>query len=361
MKANTDLRKIFFIKFKKNRLALFGFVILAILYITCFILPEFFAPYPSSHTSNYLNAPPQRIRFIDKDEGFSIHPFIYKYEKIRDFELMRTYYELDKSKKVNVHFFSKGESYKLWGLFKSSLHFFTTADDFPVFIFGSDGLGRGLFSRILYGGRISLSIGLLGVTISIILGSVIGAAAGFFGGSIDFFMQRITEVIMSFPHIPLWMALSAVIPATWPPVVIFFCIILIMSLIQWGGLARQIRGMVFSLKEKDFIIASISFGSKNWWIIRKHVIPNVMSQIIVIATLSVPAMILGETSLSFLGVGLKPPVTSWGVLLFEVQRIDILRFFPGRLIPVAFVILTVICFNFVGDGLRDAADPFSEN
>jgi peptide/nickel transport system permease protein len=331
-----------------------------ILYTVSLAFPEFFAPYGVKTGSPYLSAPPQWPRFVDSDGNFSLRPFVYGYEKVQDIANFRTYYKADPSKKIYLRFFVKGHPYKLWGLFEGDIHLYGTEQgEQPVFLFGTDTLGRDQFSRILHGGRVSLSIGLVGVFFSMALGVTLGTLSGYFGGGIDLAMQRIVELIMSFPSIPLWMALSVAVPLTWDPVAVYGAIATILSLIGWGFLARQIRGMALSLRERDFVLASKSFGGSHWYIIRRHLIPNMTSHIIVISTLAIPSMILGETALSFLGVGLRPPLTSWGILLKEAQLVRALRFSPWTLIPTLFVVVTVLCYNFLGDGLRDAADPFS--
>jgi peptide/nickel transport system permease protein len=347
-------------KFSKNKLAIISGIVLVVLYTISFVFPEFFAPYDVETGSKYLSAPPQFPRFVDDEGNFSLRPFVYGYKEVQDRANFRSTYVLDPTQKLYLYFFVPGEPYRLWGLFRSDRHLFGTLEDQePVFIFGTDTLGRDLFSRILHGGRISLSVGLIGVFVSLTLGVVLGTVSGYFGGLVDLIMQRGVELIMSFPSIPLWMALSVAVPLTWHPVAVYAAIITILSLIGWGALARQIRGMSLSLRERDFVSASRSFGGGHWHIIRRHLIPNMTSHITVIATLTIPAMILGETALSFLGVGLRPPLTSWGILLQEAQLVRALRFSPWTLIPVAFVIVTVLCYNLLGDGLRDAADPYS--
>jgi peptide/nickel transport system permease protein len=357
---SPSVAKLTWIRFRRNRLAVIGAIVLLVLYTASFVFPEFFAPYGVKTTSTYLSAIPQWPRFVDSEGHFSLRPFVYGYEQVKDVENFRTYYKADPSKKIYLHFFVKGEPYKLWGLFEADLHLYGPAKgEQPIFIFGTDTLGRDQFSRILHGGRISLSVGLVGVFFSLVLGVTLGTMSGYFGGTTDLVMQRIVELMLSFPSIPLWMALSVAVPLTWPPVAIYGAIATILSLIGWGVLARQIRGMALSLRERDFVLASKSFGGDHWYIIRRHLIPNMTSHIIVIATLAIPSMILGETALSFLGVGLRPPLTSWGILLKEAQLVRSLRFMPWTLIPTIFVVVTVLCYNFVGDGLRDAADPFS--
>ncbi len=348
-------------KFRKDKAAIIGGVVLLVFYITMVFFAEGFAPYQMEHKHiNYVNAPPQLPHFVDADGNFHLRPFVYPYKQEMDFATFSKKYTRDTSRTVPIYFFVKGDPYKLWGIFPSDLHLFGTEGDDPVFLFGTDRQGRDLLSRILGGGRISLTIGLVGVGLSLFFGSTLGIVSGYYGGTMDNIIQRITEFLMSFPAIPMWMGLAAALPPNWSSIKIYFGITIILSIIGWGGLARQIRGKVLALREEEYILAARSMGAKNWEIIFGHLFPNCVSHIIVVATLSIPGMILGETSLSFLGLGIKPPMTSWGVLLQEGQNVRTVVQAPWLLIPVLFVVVTVLCFNFLGDGLRDAADPHAQ-
>jgi len=345
-------------KFKEHKAAMASAIVIILLYIIA-IFAEFFAPFdPMRRAPKYIQAPPQKIHFIDK-EGFHLRPFVYDMKGTIDRDTMTRVYEIDKSYRYRVYFFVRGDEYKLWNLFKCDLHLFGTKQGTALYLFGTDGLGRDMLSRIIYGARISLSIGLVGVFLSLILGLILGGIAGYFGGVVDSAIQRLSEVVRSFPTIPLWLGLSAALPPDWPPLRIYFGITVILSLSGWTGLARQARGKILSLKTEDFVLAARFSGASTARVIGAHLIPSFMSHIIATLTLAIPYMILGETALSFLGIGLRDPVVSWGVLLQRAQNIHTIANNPWLLLPGVCVIVTILCFNFVGDGLRDAADPYS--
>ncbi|MGC8971353.1 MAG: ABC transporter permease [bacterium] len=344
-------------KFKRHKLAMLGGWILFILYILA-IFCEFFAPYSSTlRFEGYEYAPPQIIRIYDREKGIQ-WPFIYALKSEMDPNTFRFKVLEDRSKKYYVKFFVRGERYKLLGVFNANIHLFGI-DGGPIFIFGSDKLGRDLFSRILYGARISLSIGLIGVFLSFILGLIIGGISGYLGGIVDEVIQRTIDFLISIPTIPLWMALSAALPRDWPVVKTYFGITILLSIFGWCGLARVVRGKLLALREEDFTLAARLAGASEGRIITRHLLPSFASHIIVSITLAIPSMILGETSLSFLGLGLQPPAISWGVLLQDAQKLAEIALHPWLLIPCIFVIVTVLSFNFLGDGLRDAADPYA--
>lgn len=347
--------KLIWWRFKKNKLAIVGMIILILLYVVG-IFAEFFAPYdPNKLNSRYVYAPPQRIRFIR--DGQLVRPYVYGYKMERDPETLQRIYLTDESKVYPVSFFVKGDSYKLWGIWESNIHFIGVEEG-EFFPFGTDRMGRDVLSRIIYGARISTTIGLVGVFLSLLIGVVLGGISGYYGGKVDFTIQRLMEVVRSIPDIPLWMALAAALPQYMSQIQRYFAITVILSLRGWTDLARVVRSRFITLREEDFVIAAKLAGAKESRIIFRHMLPSLTSHMIVSITLSIPGMILGETGLSFLGLGLQSPTISWGVLLQEAQNIRTVALQPWLMLPALFVIITVLCFNFVGDGLRDAADPY---
>ncbi len=343
--------------FRRHIIARIGLNVLGLLY-TLGILCQFVSPYqPLDRFGGYLDAPPHRIRFFH--EGRMQRPYILDVEPQLDMETFRTEYQPKaESPLYPIRFWVKGAEYKLFGLIKARRHLFGT-DEVPLFLFGTDRLGRDLFTRTMYGARISLSIGLVGVVMSFILGLFIGSAAGYFGGIVDQIAMRSIDFILSIPPIPLWMALSVALPREWSVESTYFFITLILSLISWPALARQVRGKFLSLREEDFVMSARLVGSNELRIMIIHLFPSFTSHLIVTLTLMVPGMIIGETALSFLGLGMQPPAVSWGVLLQDAQDLVTLALHPWKLIPSLFVIITVLMFNFLGDGLRDAADPYA--
>ncbi len=343
-------------KFKQHRLALASGIFLLALY-SMIIVVEFIAPY-GLHTKNvdFIHSPPQRVHFFH--DGKFVGPFVYGRSMSLDLDTLHRLYS-DKPDEVQpIRFFCRGDSYKFWGLVKSDLHLVCPAVGGQMFLLGTDRLGRDVLSRILYGARISLTIGLIGIAISFCLGIVIGGLAGYWGGVFDLIVQRVIEVLQSLPSLPLWMALAAIMPVTWSPIVIYFGITVILGIIDWTGLARAVRSKLLALREEDYVQAAQLMGASTPRIIGRHLVPGFMSHLIASATISIPGMILGETALSFLGLGLRPPITSWGILLTEAKSVSVIAFYPWLLFPIIPVVLVILAFNFLGDGLRDAADPY---
>jgi len=346
-------------KFRRHKIAVISGIILALMYFST-IISEILAPYGlHARDTRHIYAPPQGIHLFH--EGEFIGPFVYGQQFKLNMTTLKREYSSNYKKVQPLRFFCNNEKngkYEFWGLIEGSFHLVCPAKGGTLFLFGTDRLGRDMFSRIVYGTRISLTVGLIGISVSFFLGILIGGFAGYYGGWFDVLAQRLIEIIRSFPELPLWMALSAALPVTWSPVLIYFGITIILGLLDWTGLARAVRGKFLALREEDFATAAELMGAKPTRIIGRHLLPSFMSHLIASATLSVPSMILGETALSFLGLGLRPPITSWGVLLNEAQNINVVALYPWLMLPVAPVILIVLAFNFFGDGLRDAADPY---
>jgi len=343
-------------KFKRHKVAMIGGIVVGLYYLTA-LLANFVAPsHFTTYNEQYVNAPPQTIRLF-RDGAFA--PYVNGYKFERDPKSFKKTWALDTSVTIPVGFFVRGESYRLLGIVPGDIHLIgpaKTGD--PFYLLGTDKSGRDVFSRIIFSSQISLTVGLIGVAISLILGILIGGVSALAGPGVDNVIQRMIEVLISIPTIPLWLALAAVVPIYWTPVQVYFMITVILSLVGWTGMARVVRSRFLALREEDFILAATLDGVPRGRMIMRHMIPSFLSHIIASVTLSIPWMILGETALSFLGLGLREPVVSWGVMLRETQKVGVLASFPWLLYPAVAVIVVVLALNFLGDGLRDAADPY---
>lgn len=345
-------------KFKKHRVAAVSAYLLVLLYVVA-IFSDFVAPYDKlKRFEEFTYAKPSSVRIRDANGAFHL-PFIYGRERTLDKKTFTYSFAEDPSTRYPLRLFAKGDPYRLFGVIPLQRHLVGVEGDQPFLFLGSDDLGRDLFSRIVHAARVSLFVGFAGVLISFVLGILLGGISGYFGGVIDTVIQRIIEFIMSIPQIPLWMGLSAAIPQGWSGIQTFLAITLILSFVGWTGLARVVRGKIISLREEDYVTAALISSATPMQIITRHLLPGLTSYLTVHITMAVPGMILGETTLSFLGLGITAPDVSWGSLLQEAQDITVISNYPWLLAPVGFVMLAVVLFNFVGDGLRDAADPYS--
>lgn len=349
-------------RFTRHRLAVVSLaVVIAFYFVAAFC--EFFAPYdPNVYYADYQLTPPQQLRFVDVEGNFSLRPFVYERTRTLNPDTLAWIYADNPAVRYPVYFFvHNGIEYDFWGTWPGDLHLIGVKDpDAKLFLLGSDRLGRDVLSRLIYGTRPSMTIGLVGVALSLVLGIFLGGISGYFGGWLDMSIQRLIEMLSALPTIPLWMGLAAAVPLSWGPMQTYFMITIILSLIGWTGLARVVRGRFLSLRSEDFIKAARMAGSSEFRIIFRHMVPSMMSHIIASVTLAIPGMILAETSLSFLGLGLKPPVVSWGVLLQEAQNLRTVALAPWNLAPAIPVIVAILTLNFLGDGLRDAADPYGK-
>ena len=350
--------KLIWWKFRKHRLAMLGGIVTLFIYFVA-LFAEFLAPFSSgTYSSTYPYAPPQALHLGTVDGEWGL--YVNGYDVAFDNDTLARTFVVDEDTRIPVSLFARGEPYRMWGLIPMERHLIApeTPGD-PMYLMGADRLGRDMFSRVIHGTRVSMSIGLIGVAISLILGIVLGGISGYYGGWVDNLIQRVIEFLNSIPKIPLWMGLAAAIPLSLPPLQVYFMITLILSIIGWTGLARDVRGRFLSMKTEDFVTAARLDGNSELRIIMRHMVPSFTSHIIASVSLAIPAMILAETSLSFLGIGLRPPVVSWGVLLEEAQNVRSIIQAPWLFFPGAAVVIAVLALNFLGDGLRDAADPYA--
>jgi peptide/nickel transport system permease protein len=364
LKGSASQWRLMWWQFRRHKMAMASLVILLLIILVAAFC-EFIAPFaPDAFTPRYTYAPPQRLHFFDRDEAGSLvfRPYVNGYKVTIDPAALRRTFVVDETVKYPIGFFVPSDPYPMWGgLFTPETKLIGPLNKGdPVFLLGADRLGRDMLSRIAYGTRISISIGLIGVSLSLFLGIVLGGISGYKGGMVDNVIQRVIEFILSLPTTPLWLGLAAAMPSNWPPLRIYFAITIILSLIGWTNLARVIRGKFLSLRTEDFVTAARLDGASEPRIIFRHMAPSFVSHIIAEVSLAIPAMILAETALSFLGLGLQPPIVSWGVLLQEAQNIRAISTAPWLFAPGVAVVLTVLALNFVGDGLRDAADPYRQ-
>jgi peptide/nickel transport system permease protein len=347
-------------RFSRHKLAVISLILLGILYLLA-VFAEFISPYTVDTRFEAFSkgAPPTKIHWLKPGGGFG--PYIFVTSRKLDPETFQFTYTEDKSQVIPIRFFVHGEPYKMWGQIRTDIHLFGFGKNSPnpLFLFGSDRIGRDLFSRTIYGARISLSIGLVGVFLSFVLGVILGGISGYFGGFVDDAIQRVIDFLLAIPGLPLWITLAAALPRDMPVLQLYFWITVMLSILGWTGLARVVRGKLLALREEDYALAARGAGASNMRIIVRHLLPGFTSHLIVSITFSVPGMILSETALSFIGVGIQPPAVSWGTLLQDSQNLMAVAQQNWLLIPAIWVIVTVLLFNFVGDGLRDAADPYT--
>jgi peptide/nickel transport system permease protein len=348
-------------RFREHKVALISGIVVILIYLVA-LFAEFLAPYtPDVVSAQYLYAPPQTLHLFDTTDGFKFAPYVFGYKSEVDAAAGRRTFTIDETQKIPVSLFVEGEEYKLWNLFPAKRHLVGPVEaGQPMYLLGADRLGRDMLTRLIYGTRISMSIGLVGVVISLVLGILLGGMSGYYGGTVDNIIQRVIEFLRSIPTIPLWMGLAAALPTNWPPLRIYFGITIILSLIGWTGLARVVRGRFLALRSEEFVTAAELDGASDLRIIIRYMVPSFLSHIIASTTLAIPAMILSETSLSFLGLGLQAPLVSWGTLLRDAQSVRTVLQAPWQLWPAVAVVITVLALNFLGDGLRDAADPYSQ-
>ena len=344
-------------KFLDHRVAVCSLFLLGLFYLVA-VFCGFIAPSSPHQRARELSfSPPQRVHIMH--EGRLHRPFVYPRVQHFDEETTLLSYTEDRTRPLPIRLLVRGDAYRFWGLVEADLHLVGLGEGERLYLLGADRLGRDLFSRIIYGSRISLSIGLVGGFLSLVLGIVIGGISGYFGGTIDTVIQRMIEILLSIPAIPLWMALSAAVPPAWSQLTVYFCMTVILALIGWTGVAREVRGKILALREEDYAMAARAAGVKEFRILLRHLVPGFASHLIVVMTLAIPGMILAETALSFLQLGLRAPTISWGVLLQDAMNLQAVNLYPWLIWPTAFVVVVVLLFNFLGDGLRDAADPYS--
>jgi peptide/nickel transport system permease protein len=345
-------------RFMKHKLAFISLILLIIIYLMA-LFAEFVTPYTlETRFEAFAQSSPTVIRWIKPDGGFG--PYVFGVKKVLDKETFKYSFIEDPATVYPIKLFVQGESYQMWGLWDMNIHLFGLDNpEIPLFLYGADRLGRDIYTRTIYGARISLSIGLVGVFLSFVLGVLLGGISGYFGGVVDDVIQRIIDFLLAIPGLPLWMTLAASLPRDWPTLKLYFAITVLLSILGWTGLARVVRGRLLSLREEDYALAARGAGASDWRIIVRHLLPGFTSHLIVSITFSIPGMILSETALSFIGLGMMPPAVSWGVLLQDAQNLSAVARQNWLMIPALWVIATVLLFNFVGDGLRDAADPYN--